>query len=390
MINPRAKIADYLNRDRHHKDRCLEKLLGLLARGYSGIVSARAKLYRDGILASKHAPCPVISVGNLTVGGTGKTPMTIYLAALLQSQGYRVAIISRGYGGRKERSGGIVSDGRQILLGYPEAGDEPLMMALKLPDVIVAVGQDRHVSIQSVWRSCRPDVILLDDGFQHLRIARQINLMLMDYRRPLGNGHTLPRGPLREPVSALQRSDAICFTRTDVPGEAVPEIDARLDAALDRIARAMPVFYFSQQAKVTRIPAGDVIKARNALCGPRQAESYDLAGKRVFAFSGIGNNDAFRKTIVALGATLAGYRDFGDHHRYRSNELRELFKAAARHRADGLATTEKDIVRLPEVGPQHVALFVLGIELTAHNRDDTRFDHFVLHQLKPTACEAKH
>jgi tetraacyldisaccharide 4'-kinase len=390
MTNLRAKIADYLNRDCSHKDNWLDRLLGLFAHGYGGIASTRARLYRDGVFTTKHIPCPVISVGNLTVGGTGKTPMTHYLATLLQTQGNRVAIITRGYRGQKERGGGIVSDGKKILLGCQQAGDEALMLAQKLPGVVVAVGQDRYASAQKVLKAYRPDVMLLDDGFQHLRLARQINLLLMDYHRPLGNGFILPRGPLRESVNALQRADAICFTRTDQLRSSVPAIDERLNVALTRLAKAPPLFYFGQKTKVTKIASPTATKTPRHFSGGDDLRSGVLIGKKIFAFSGIGNNQAFRQTIADLGGNIVGYRDFGDHHRYRPHEPQELVDEALKRQADYLATTEKDVVRLPEAPWGPFAVLVIGIKMTLYDRSDTGFCDFITQKLKSTVFVERH
>lgn len=170
-------------------------LLQLLAAGYGAAVRLRASFYKRGLWTPRRLPCKVISVGNLTVGGTGKTPMTRYLARLVQSLGREVAIVSRGYKGRAEKSGGIVSDGKRILMDADAAGDEPFMLASGLGDVPVAVGRNRFAAAMQLLQACHPEVIILDDAFQHLPLDRDLNVVLLDHKRPFGNGHLLPREP---------------------------------------------------------------------------------------------------------------------------------------------------------------------------------------------------
>ncbi|MBU4464115.1 MAG: tetraacyldisaccharide 4'-kinase, partial [Proteobacteria bacterium] len=184
-----------------------------LAYGYA--VKLREFCYKIGIVKSKRLLCAVISIGNITVGGTGKTPMTIKVAQIIRRLGYKVAIISRGYKGGAEKTGGIVSNGHTILMESDKAGDEPFMMASKLKDIPVVVGQNRYKAGWLAIKEFDPDVIVLDDAFQHLNLKRDIDIVLLDCEHPFGNAHLLPRGILREPISALKRSDAFVLTRFD-------------------------------------------------------------------------------------------------------------------------------------------------------------------------------
>ncbi len=180
---------------------------------YGFLMRARARLYQDGILAARRLPCRVVSIGNITAGGTGKTPMTIRVAKMIRDQGYRVAVISRGYRGRLEKRGGIVSDGSTILVGPRDAGDEPYLMASLLEGIPVVVGSRRYEAGLLTVAHFRPHVIVLDDAFQHLRLQRDLNILLLDSRAPFGNGHVLPRGRLREPLRALGRAHVFVLTR---------------------------------------------------------------------------------------------------------------------------------------------------------------------------------
>lgn len=164
---------------------------------YSLAQRLRAELYRSGIVKTHRLPRPVVSIGNITVGGTGKTPVTAYIARFLMAQGYRVAVLSRGYGGSLEGQTCVVSDGATIMLSARECGDEPYLLASTVPGLMVVIGTDRYTAGQVAMQQLSPDIFLLDDGFQHLRLHRDLNILLLDYSRPFGNGWTLPAGILR-------------------------------------------------------------------------------------------------------------------------------------------------------------------------------------------------
>ena len=201
----------------------LETALLVLSLAYGVVIRIRARLYAAGVLPSKALLCRVISVGNIIAGGTGKTPMTIFVAQLLRDKGQRVVVLSRGYRGSMEASGGIVSDGERIFKGPDEAGDEPYLMARVLKGIPVVVGKRRYEAGMMAIARFQPDVIVLDDAFQHLRLKRDLDLVLLDCRSPWGNGYLLPRGLLREPLSALRRAHAIIFTRSRQSGRpAIP------------------------------------------------------------------------------------------------------------------------------------------------------------------------
>ncbi|MCF8080795.1 MAG: tetraacyldisaccharide 4'-kinase, partial [Desulfobacterales bacterium] len=178
----------------------VESALGAAAAVYGGAMALRAECYRRGVFASHRCSCPVVSVGNLTIGGTGKTPMVVYLARRLVAAGKRPAVVSRGYRGASETTGGIVSDTSRILLPAEAAGDEPWLIANLLKGVPVVVGKDRCRAARIAQRAFSPDVILMDDGFQHLRMRRSLDLLLLDAAHPFGNGRIFPRGTLREPI----------------------------------------------------------------------------------------------------------------------------------------------------------------------------------------------
>jgi len=194
-------------------DRLALALLAIPAAIFATLMSLRTWAYARGLFTVHRLSRPVISIGNITAGGTGKTPVTAWIARHLLEQGLRVAVLSRGYGGSLEGETAIVSDGRNLLLGPDQCGDEPYLLASTIPGVMVVIGSDRYRAGLLAMERLAPDCFLLDDGFQHLRLYRDLNILLMDCSNPLGNGRVLPAGPLREVPAARQRADLLIFTR---------------------------------------------------------------------------------------------------------------------------------------------------------------------------------
>ncbi len=357
----------------------LPTVLQLASVMYGALQKARSAAYRHGVLSCAGLPCKVISVGNLTVGGTGKTPLVMYLAGLLRKMDLSVAIVSRGYKGAAERQGAVVSDGQSVLLDADVAGDEPCMIARRLRDIPVVVGKKRLAAGRLAVDRFAAEVIVLDDAMQHLAIKRDINLVLLDCRRPFGNGHLLPRGTLREPVAALSRADACLLTRC--PAIEDPSVTATA-ALIRRLAPGMTVFrsfhvpfcYKVKRQAGAPEPAGQTFLTR------RQIDA--LNQRRVFAFSGIARNRDFHSTVKELGFDVAGFMEFADHHRYSPSDLERIVAAAADRNAELLVTTEKDYVRL--LAGQHrlpVDLIVVGIELRLAD-DEAAFIDFIKDRLR--------
>lgn len=316
--------------------------LWLLSQAYASGVAVRGAFYRKGLCDSKKLPCKVISVGNLSVGGTGKTPMTIDIVQRLVRLEIPVAVISRGYGGRRQKAGGIVSDGRQIRMSARDAGDEPVLMAERLPGVPVLVGRDRYQAGMAAIERFGSRVLVLDDAFQHLALDRDWNLVLLDAACPFGNGYLFPRGPLREPVSALRRADTIVLTRCD--GARVSEYDRR---RLHALAGAGPVFRCRHVVDgVVAVSRGTACKAEGLPGKLLSGAAGALNGRRVLAFSGIAANEAFEKTVFAQEWDVAGTLFFQDHHEYRNRDLEAILDTARQARCDLVVTTEKDLVRI--------------------------------------------
>ncbi len=326
----------------------LRGLLRAASIGYGAAVSARTLGYDTGFCKAHRLPCKVLSIGNITVGGTGKTPMVVYTARCLLGWGLKVAVLSRGYRGSLEKTGGIVSDGRRVLVGPEAAGDEPFMMAGMLPGVPVLVGRQRYQSGCRVMAAFSPDVVLLDDGFQHRAMARDVDLVLLDARQPFGNGYLTPRGTLREPRPAIGRAHAVILTRCRrFSSENVAALTETL--TLQRItamAAGRPVFCSDHRPLVQElIPGGS--GAAPPFPRPMAAPPADiLSGRGIFAFSGIADNGNFHDSLAALGADVVGHAAFPDHHRYTDTDIRSLGTRAVTAGAELMATTAKDHVKL--------------------------------------------
>lgn len=320
-------------------------LLAPLAPLYSGAVRLRNRLYDAGLLRRRRLDVPVVAIGNLTVGGTGKTPVTGYLAEGFRARGFDVAILSRGYG-RSESSPRLVSDGRDLAAGAAEAGDEPLLLARDHPGVAVAVAGDRVAAARLLPKARGPRIVLLDDAFQHRALDRDFNLLLVDAESPFGNGKILPLGPLREPVRGVRRADLILLTRGD------GTIPPSLRQVLERHHPTVSVFHISLPPRGVRGPDGGLM--------PLTA----LADRPVFAFSGIARPERFEADLRDSGARLAGTLRFRDHHPFSDADLLAVAAEARRGGASWLVTTEKDRVRLPALPASSPPLhsLVLGAE----------------------------
>ncbi len=303
-----------------------QALLAPLSLPYRLAVRIRNRYYdRSG--GSRKAQLPVISIGNLTVGGTGKTPIVAWLGERLIAAGIKPAVVSRGYGGSAGKGPRVVSKDSAA----SECGDEPCLLASRLPGAIVLVGSDRHAVAQSA-RGHGADVVLLDDGFQHRRLARDLDILLLDWGRPFGNGWLLPAGPLREPLDSLKRADVIVATGCDSSGS-----ESRIERLVRPYNAAAPIFGSTWRR------AGFFDPERRPVASP----------SRAVAFCGIARPERFRADLQSEGVDVVAFRAFRDHHRYSTREQRELAELARVEKA-ALVTTEKDLARLDaldEFGP---------------------------------------
>lgn len=316
-----------------------------LSAAYGAAVAARNHLYDRGFLKAKRLPCPVISVGNITAGGTGKTPTVILLAELLKAAGRRPAVLSRGYGGSARGQVNVVSDGARTLLSWTEAGDEPVLIARRTEAVPVLVGPRRAPLGYAALDRFGADCLILDDGFQHRSLARDMDIVLVEAARPFGNGRLLPAGPLREPPAALARADLVVAVGK---GEPPPEYFAGR-----RLLRA------------ARRP----LDLTEAVTG-RTLPLSSLAGKRVLAFAGIGSPGPFFRGLSELGAELVCGLAFADHHPYCRADLQALSAKAGEKAAELIVTTEKDWIRLEGLPDLPAGLAVLRIAMEVRPEDE--------------------
>jgi tetraacyldisaccharide 4'-kinase len=341
-----------------------DTLLKVVSYGYGAGTVIRNKGYESGWFPRKTLPCPVISVGNIMAGGTGKTPMSVYLADLLIRLGKHPVVISRGYRGNLKKQAAVVSDGTRLFLDAAQAGDEPYMMA-RLKRFPVVVGKDRYRAGCLALDRLPVDVVVLDDGFQHVPLKRNLDLVLLDHDFPLGNGRVLPAGRLREPaVPALARADAVILTRC-------PEIPVKAPHWVSTAAPGLPVFYSRHQPFLAEIcPAGYSNREATdpAFKNPDEMLSLDrLQGINVVLFSGIADNRTFFRTIRHLGANILDHLEFEDHYRYKGADILEIQDRARALKADMLITTEKDRAKLdPDIDwPMDVG--VVGVRLSLDN-----------------------
>jgi len=336
-------------------DSILSFFLYVLSLLYGAVLKLRAVLYKTMILRSERLPCKVISVGNITAGGTGKTPMTVWLAEMLHSQGIRPVIISRGYKGKAEKAGGIVSNGREILMNSEDSGDEPFMMAERLKNIPVIVGRNRIKSANLAIRLFNPDVILLDDGFQHLKLRRDINIVLMDSKSPFGNTHVMPRGMLREPLSALLRGDIFIFTRCNISAM-IPK------NRLKKIISDKPIFTSYHSPYIYKIINKENTNSQADIRGA------DIRKNRAVAFSGIAKNEDFLKTVKGFGCSIVRNFGYPDHHSYSIEDVNTITDAVKKAHADILITTEKDYARMGKNISWPVPLVVIGINISINEK----------------------
>jgi tetraacyldisaccharide 4'-kinase len=328
---------------------------------FSGVVQARTWLYRTRILHDQPLGCLVVVVGNLTVGGTGKTPVVEMFARALRDRGRKVAILSRGYRSKapplwkkawfwlthtSEPPPRIVSDGERMLLDSEQAGDEPFMLARNLPGVVVLVDKDRVKAGIFAIKRFRCDTLILDDGFQYLPLKGRLNLLLVDKTNPFGNGELLPRGVLREPIKHLKRASYVFLTKSD--GQRDTELENLIhqnNPGVDIIECAHRPQYLQPLGKGERRPL------------------TDLVGRNVGAFSGIAVPESFEAFVRDLGGHIAFARRFLDHYRFTYEDFVEIFSEALERQVDYIVTTEKDAVRIPEGMHCPVPIYYLRLEI---------------------------
>jgi len=298
---------------------------------YGVVARLRALLYDWGWFAQRRLPVPVLSVGNLTLGGTGKTPVVIALVDWLLAQGKRVAILSRGYRRTSTDPYLLVSNGERLLVDPNEAGDEPFLMAQRCPKAIVAVGADRYELGHWVLNQFPIDCLVLDDGFQHLGLYRDVNLLLVDATDAGGLAALVPAGRLREPLQAAARATAIVVTRADVPAQ-VTEVCRKLQATLGTMSDPIQAVFRPERLV-------------SVMTGREQPLSWSK-GKTALLCSGVGHAESFRSLVERIGIRILDEVVYADHHPYTSQDVEQLSARAAELQAELVVTTEKDACKL--------------------------------------------
>jgi len=322
----------------------IEGLLLPVSFFYGFALSMRNALYALRILTKKNLPCRVISVGNITLGGTGKTPTVIQMADFLFRNKRYPAVVSRGYGRKNEADIVAVSDGKAPLSDTAIAGDEPSLIGSKLPGVPVVVGRDRYRAALFTLQVFGPNTIILDDGFQHVQLQRDLDIVLVDAEDPFGNGRLFPSGILREPLKALKRADLVLITRADRADNL-----GWLKSVIRRKTRAQ--IFTSRHSPV------DLVDIRN-----REKRPFStLRGTAVLAFSGIARPASFTALLRSLGADIKHEMVYPDHHVYKKADMAAIFQKAGDVKATMIITTEKDTVRLKTLDPE--GIWALRIEL---------------------------
>jgi tetraacyldisaccharide 4'-kinase len=357
--------------------RFLRLVLRAASLGYSGVVRLRNLLYDKGWLRTHRVNAVVLSVGNITAGGTGKTPLVIWLCNLLKQKNIRRAILTRGYKACRAppRMRSVSDEGGTQTAIRNTLTDEPAILAQTCPEAKIAMNPDRVAGAMEMVNMFGAEALVMDDGFQHRHLARDLDIVTIDATVPFGYGRLLPAGLLREPVTALKRADAAVITRCDQIGEA--EL-SRLEEKLRFINSDMIITKSIHAPVCVKYPEPSAIPAKAGI--QKDAEGIDsrlrrndsldrLKGKRIFAFCGIGNPKAFLTTIETLGGVLAGSRIYDDHHHYSRQGLAEICHQAKQSGAELILTTEKDYCKIATLQMRaedvSLAYLVVRVQFTA-------------------------
>lgn len=360
----RFAIDVVYNRRRDKNAKRLAFFLRIFSFLFGWIVRLRYKAYENRFLRSQHIGCVVIVVGNITVGGTGKTPVVEYLAKSLAKKGRVVAILSRGY---KSKNDGvfkklfrwifhisqippkIVTDGKSVLLDSEVAGDEPYLLAKNLQNIPILVDKDRVNAGQYAISKFKSNALVLDDGYQYLQLSGSIYLVLVDAKNPFGNGALLPRGILREPLSHLRRANYIMLTKVDT---VAPERIMALKRYIRKYNKTSPIFQCVHKPKYFQ-----------QVDGQNKLEMSDIKMCKIASLSAIASPDSFENFLKGMEADLVYYERYTDHHRFSTEDLNEFFENAEKIGAKYVITTEKDAVRIPSAFVPKIPFYFLRIEI---------------------------
>ena len=338
-------------------------LLWLPARLYEVVVRLRLLAYNRGYRKSRRLDAVVISVGNITVGGTGKTPMVAAIGQYLLRLGYRLAVLTRGYK-RQSADRRVLNHPHQpqtANASYLEFGDEPLLLARLLPQAPIVIDKNRYDSGRWATEELGAEILLLDDGYQHLQVHRDLNLLLLDATNPFGGGDVVPLGSLREPLEELKRADVVLITRSNQSFDKAQTLQV-----IESHCRAnTPVFFFSSA----------LIQFRNLTTG-ETFNSTTFAGRKAAVMCGIGNPRAFAADLRQLGLLITSENFFTDHHAYTQNDMERVIEAAQKSGAEMIITTEKDAVRLENLQITGMAIYAAVLQM--QSEQETEFQQLLL------------
>lgn len=341
-------------------------ILGGLSSVYGAVIDDRNSMYsrraKDSNIVVKIG-IPVISVGNITVGGTGKTPMVSYLCSFFLQKGMKPAVVSRGYKAKDNKVSTIVSDGNTVFLTPPDSGDEAYLLAKKLPGCAVVIGRSRVDSAQIAVNQLGADVIIMDDGFQHRKLGRDLDIVLLDATNPFGYEHLLPRGLLREPLSSLNRADLAIITKAD---QVSPEALLAMEERIRRLAPQLRWVASTHKPK-------EAILLTHWQEGSGEESEPITAEQPLLAVSAIGNPKSFIRTIQTAGYSVIDELSFGDHYSYTDKDVIVMIEKATLIGAAGIIVTEKDAVKLAhlvEASNTTIPFYVLPIDIEITENED--------------------
>ena len=322
---------------------------------YGSLVAIRNFFYETNILSTKSLNCKVISIGNITVGGSGKTPTVEYLSNLLQSKGHKVGIISRGYK-RKSKSTLVVTDGKKKPESWKHVGDEPFLLAHKLENIPIVVGISRYKAGSMMIEKFQPDVILIDDGFQHLSLHRDLDIVLVNSKDKRSDHKLIPSGKLREPISNLTKADLIIITKSNIHTPSNYLINK-----IESFNR--PTIYNELQIdSLLQIKSNKINKLDK------------IANKKVYLFSALGDNESFKKIMGYTDAKIVGHSKYPDHYQYTLDDLNDIEQKATKCNAEFLITTEKDLVK---INPQNRKIDIYTVRMKMIFKPDKLFNEYI-------------
>jgi tetraacyldisaccharide 4'-kinase len=318
---------------------------------YGAVTRTRLSLYRRGTFQTTKLDRPVISIGNITTGGTGKTPLVEHVARIIAAQGKKVCILTRGYGRKDPHLQVIVSDGYGVLASPSEAGDEPYLLATKLKGLAAVISSaDRIAAGREAIKDFGTDCFVLDDGFQHLRLARDLNVVTVDATNPWGGGRLLPHGRLRESIEGMRRADCVVITRCDQ----VASVDGLREEIL-QLTGGRPIF----ESRMRMVRVVPLKNGGEAIAPPA----------RIVAFCAVGNPLSFFESLRQAGYQIAAERSFPDHHVFTQDEIDALIRSAKDAEAEGLVTTAKDAVKLRTMAFE-IRIYVMEIEIAIDDAEN--------------------